>query len=93
MAKKGQTFKKHSKGTKEEILRKYFEENIPARVLGKEDGIQMPMSRKDTPSEDSPIESFHSTLKKKFCVRIISHLLKNICCLLKIGWFFTILQE
>ena len=39
MAKKGQTFKKHSKETKEEILRKYFEENIPAIALGQEYGI------------------------------------------------------
>ena len=39
MAKKGQTFKKHSKETKEEILRKYFEENQSARLLGEEYGI------------------------------------------------------
>ena len=39
MAKKGQTFKKYTKETKEEILRKYFEEYIPAKVLGKEYGI------------------------------------------------------
>ena len=39
MAKKGQTFKKHTKETKEEILRKYFEENVPARALGEEYGI------------------------------------------------------
>ena len=39
MAKKGQTFKKHSKETKEEILRKYFKENQSARSLGEEYGI------------------------------------------------------
>ena len=39
MAKKGQTFKKYTKETKEEILRKYFEEYIPAKILGKEYGI------------------------------------------------------
>ncbi len=36
MAKKGQTFKKYSKATKEEILRKYFEEYQSASSLGKE---------------------------------------------------------
>ena len=39
MAKKGQTFKIHSKETKEEILRKYFIENQSARSLGEEYGI------------------------------------------------------
>ncbi len=39
MAKKGQTFKKHTKETKEEILRKYFEEYQSARLLGEEYGI------------------------------------------------------
>ncbi len=39
MAKKGQTFKKHTKETKEEILKKYFEEYQSAKLLGKEYGI------------------------------------------------------
>lgn len=39
MAKKGQTFKKHTQATKEEILRKYFEGNQSARSLGEEYGI------------------------------------------------------
>ena len=39
MAKKGQTFKKYSKETKEEIIRKYFEEYVSVRVLGEEYGI------------------------------------------------------
>ncbi len=36
MAKKGQTFKNYSKETKEEILKKYFEGNVPVSVLSKE---------------------------------------------------------
>ena len=39
MAKKGQIFKKYSKETKEEILKKYFEEYQLARTLGEEYGI------------------------------------------------------
>jgi transposase-like protein len=36
MAKKGQIFKNYSKETKEEILNKYFEENVPVSALSKE---------------------------------------------------------
>ena len=36
MAKKGQKFKRYSKELKEEILKKYYEENIPSTMLGKE---------------------------------------------------------
>ncbi len=39
MAKKGQIFKKHTKETKEEILKKYFEEYQSAKSLGEEYGI------------------------------------------------------
>ena len=39
MAKKGQTFKKHTKETKEEILKKYFEKYQSAKSLGEEYGI------------------------------------------------------
>ncbi len=39
MAKKGQRFKKYSKETKEEILKKYFEKNQPASSLASEYGI------------------------------------------------------
>ena len=36
MAKKGQKFKNYSKEIKEEILNKYFEENVPVSALSKE---------------------------------------------------------
>ena len=36
MAKKGQTFKSYSKETKEKVLRKYFEDNIPVSSLSNE---------------------------------------------------------
>lgn len=39
MAKKGQKFQKHSKETKEEILRKYFEEYQSAKALSEEYGV------------------------------------------------------
>ncbi len=39
MTKKRQTFKKHTKETKEEILKKYFEEYQSARLLREEYGI------------------------------------------------------
>ena len=47
--------------------------------------IQISMSRKSAPIDDSPIESFHNILKKKLCIIIISHLLMNIYYLLRIG--------
>ncbi len=36
MAKTGQKFRKYSREEKEEILRKYFDENVPTSVLAKE---------------------------------------------------------
>ena len=55
------------------------------KAVCESNGIQISMSRKGTPIDDSPIESFHSILKKKLCITIISHLLKNIYYLSKIG--------
>ena len=39
MAKKGQKFKRYSTELKSEVVRKYFEEYIPAKALGEEYGI------------------------------------------------------
>ena len=39
MAKKGQKHRSYPRELKEEILRKYFEENMPAGVLAKEYGV------------------------------------------------------
>ena len=39
MAKKGQTFKNYPKEIKEEVLRRYYEENEPTPFLEKEYGI------------------------------------------------------
>ena len=39
MARKGQKFKRYSKELKAEVVRKYFEEYIPAKTLGEEYGV------------------------------------------------------
>ena len=39
------------------------------------------------------VSNSHIFLMRELCITIISHLLKNIYCLLKIGWLFIILQE
>ena len=39
MARKGQKFKRYSAELKAEVVRKYFEEYIPAKALGEEYGV------------------------------------------------------
>ena len=39
MANKGQELKKYSKETKEEVVKKYINENVSARALSEEYGI------------------------------------------------------
>ena len=39
MANKGQTFRNYSKETKEEIVKRYIEDNVSANALAKEYGI------------------------------------------------------
>ena len=39
MARKGQKFKRYSTELKAEVVRKYFEEYIPAKALGEEYGV------------------------------------------------------
>ena len=39
MAKKGQKFKRYSTELKSEVVRKYFEEYVPAKALGEEYGV------------------------------------------------------
>ena len=49
------------------------------KAICESNGIQISMSRKGTPIDDSPIESWHDLLKKKkLCTTIILHLYKNI---------------
>lgn len=48
------------------------------KVICESNGITISMTRKETPIDDSPIESWHSLLKKKLCTIIILHFYKNI---------------
>lgn len=48
------------------------------KAICESNGIQISMSRKGTPIDDSPIESWHALLKKKLCTTIILPLCKNI---------------
>ena len=41
------------------------------KAICESNGIQRSMSRKGTPLDDAPMESFHSILKKKRCITII----------------------
>jgi len=48
------------------------------KAICESNGIQISMSRGGTLIDDSPIESWYSFLKKKFCTIIILYLYKNI---------------
>ncbi|MBP5256783.1 MAG: DDE-type integrase/transposase/recombinase [Mycoplasma sp.] len=44
------------------------------KVICASKGISISMSRKGTPLDDSPIESWHAILKKRLCITMISFL-------------------
>ena len=48
------------------------------KAICESNGIQISMSRKWTPVDYSPIESWHALLKRNLCTIIILHLYKNI---------------
>lgn len=44
------------------------------KAICESNGITISMARKGTPIDDSPIESWPLSLKRKLCITIISHL-------------------
>ena len=63
------------------------------KAVCESNGIQISMSRKGTPIDDSPIESFHSILKKETLYNNYITSFEEYLLLVEDWLFFTILQD
>jgi transposase InsO family protein len=63
IAKKGSRFRKHSQEFKLEIVKSHLKNGVLVGILAKEYGVKQSMSRKGSPLDNAPVESFFGWFK------------------------------